>query len=297
MYMSNFFKSRHPIVAVAMNKVSDVNLAIVCAQAGIVPSITGFNFYQNNKLVPQLLNNALTEFFKNVQDSDVILSLHANDICNAETFEILKNHNIKYVEVVEAVPANIFLEVKNWYKEIGISLIIKILSSARDLSDYDIVLIKGPDGAGRFDKNETSLEDMFLKIKKNYPAIKTIVSGGIGSSDQVKKLLDLGANCVGIGTLLAVSKESRVSYETKLKIVNSTSNDLTELTAKEATSISLQHVLKFSDYNGIDDGNNTKSLKQGIASPTSGHIFVGTAIDKIDQILPVCEIVDNLMKF
>mgnify|MGYP003348685181 CR=1 FL=1 len=48
--MTNYFNSKYPIIALAMNQVSDAKFAIECSNAGIYPSISLFNYYKNNTI-------------------------------------------------------------------------------------------------------------------------------------------------------------------------------------------------------------------------------------------------------
>ena len=43
MTVQNLLGSKYPIIAMAMNKVSDVNLAIAVRKAGAIPSLSVFN--------------------------------------------------------------------------------------------------------------------------------------------------------------------------------------------------------------------------------------------------------------
>jgi NAD(P)H-dependent flavin oxidoreductase YrpB (nitropropane dioxygenase family) len=148
------------------------------------------------------------------------------------------------------------------------------------------VIIKGEEGAGR---GSISLLALFNQIKIEYPALEIIVSGGIGSRDQVKYYMDRGALAVSIGTLLAVSEESKVSLETKFKIINSSSDDI-----KKFSLGAKQNALIFSSVEN-DDFNHTHSLQAGIINANTGHVFAGQSINHIRKIKPVKEIINSLI--
>ena len=101
----------------------------------------------------------------------------------------------------------------------------------------------------------------------------------------------MGMGCIGvaIGTLFAASEESCISKETKLKMIESSSNEI-----KRLDSGAQQNAIIFSRIEE-DDFNNTNSLNMGMKDPTNGHIFAGKGIDHIKSILPVKDIVQLLV--
>jgi hypothetical protein len=72
-------------------------------------------------------------------------------------------------------------------------------------------------------------------------------------------------------------------------MVNSSANSLTRFSDQAS-----QQALVFNKYNN-DDANHTHSLAAGINSPNNGHVFAGTAIDDIVDILPVETIIKSLV--
>ena len=52
--MTNYFNSKYPIIALAMNQVSDAKFAIECSNAGIYPSISLFNYNTFNLLLDDI---------------------------------------------------------------------------------------------------------------------------------------------------------------------------------------------------------------------------------------------------
>jgi hypothetical protein len=125
-------------------------------------------------------------------------------------------------------------------------------------------------------------------MKAARPEVNIIPSGGISTSEQVNYYMAHGAMAVGIGTLFAASEESPVSLETKLKIVDSTSEDL-----KRIGKLNHQGLLFKNIEN--DDNNNNQSLRQGMNNPSNGCIYAGAGIDSVTEILPVKEIVQRLV--
>ena len=134
------------------------------------------------------------------------------------------------------------------------------------------------------------LEEEIVKIKQEFPNIILIVSGGINTSADIKRMISLGADWVSIGTMFCTSVESSMSVEAKNKIINATYSDTQKLSTGAR-----QSSLVFSSIEE-KDMNNTLGLYHGVRTGTSGHVYVGTGIDMISKIEPVQDIVNRLVQ-
>ena len=288
----SLFNCKYPIVAVGMNKVSDVSLAIACHRAGIFPTISVFNYLTKiGELDPQLLKSELEKYIKVTSSSDVIVSMTPKEFMMPAVQEILLTLKISHVELLDAVNpefSSIFQEAKINFNHTGGKIIFKVLYARDTLQEFDGYIIKGSDGAGR-SSPESSLEDLFKKIRQLYPDAKIIPSGGISTSQQVKHWIDNGAEAVGVGTLFAASKESPVGNKAKEQLVKANSEDLKIL--KDIN----QRALVFSETSP-DGINNTPGLRIGIKTGTQGHLFAGKGVDQITDISTVEAIVQTLIK-
>lgn len=289
----SFFNCKFPIVAVGMNKVSDVPLAIACHRAGIFPTVSVFNYLTNvGELDCQLLRNELEKYIKVTGSSDVIISMTPKEFLMPAVYQMLEDLKINYVEMLDAASPQLFSsfqELKTQFNQQGGKIIFKILYVHDNLQEYDAYIIKGSEGAGRSASGSFTLEDLFDKVIALYPTANIIPSGGISTSQQVKYWIDKGAAAVGVGTLFAASKESSISNMAKEQMVNANSEDLKIL--KDVN----QRALVFTETSP-DGINNTPGLRMGIKTGTKGHLFAGKGIDQITEILTVEEIVQNLVK-
>lgn len=285
--MKQLFKSKHPIVCSPMNGVSDLTLALACADAGIVPSLIP---YPDFKL-----------FLENIKayehtGKELIVAMSLEHVVHYKLYEKILNSKITHIELLDFELSEMTSENINKINSLrknGIQIILKILTRS-DIVPYrdiiDAVTVKGNEGAGR------SLEGIDLiteikTIKLDYPDIKIIASGGIKNKSDIDKLLQAGASAVGIGTMFAMSQESSIPRSVKDKLLLSTIADISRL-----TSGAQQRAVIFgkADLPNTDDFNNTQSLNQGLKTGTHGHVFIGNAIDSITDILTVKEIVDYL---
>jgi len=282
----------------AMNKVSDVNLAIAVSKAGAIPSLSIFNYFTGPDYIDDnLLRSALVRYKLATGDCNILLSVSVSELIDKRFQKVIVEEQVGLIELIPdsygETPLSQFRNDQlalaiDEVRSNGALVFVKVLSVEHVIDDIDGVILKGNDGAGRGTNN---LEILFEKVRNKFPNLPIIVSGGIGTSAQVKSFLDKGAVAVGIGTLFAASVESSVSYETKLKMVEASSENITQLSTGAT-----QNALVFSSTLN-DNYNNTKGLLAGIKNPESGHIFAGKGINDITEILPVDSIVQRLVDF
>jgi NAD(P)H-dependent flavin oxidoreductase YrpB (nitropropane dioxygenase family) len=311
MTTQNIFGSLYPIVAMAMNRVSDLPLAVAIKSAGAVPSLSLYNYYISPMVInDKLLEKDLIAYKEKFDKVDLFLSLGVEELLDARFIRLITNYKVKFLEVVQETNLELVhrgktpnpqreikaAEIINNMRANGTMVFVKTLtlSNIEEKFMFDGVIIKGPDAAGRSGNLEkegiAGLADFLIKIKNKYPTLHVIVSGGVGTSQQVKEFVAAGAAGIGIGTLFAASAESKVSAETKLKMIASTSADIQPL-----KSGARQNALVFAPA-AAGTFNNTRGLAEGVKSPKSGHLFVGKGIDNVTAVLPVNDIVQNLVK-
>jgi enoyl-[acyl-carrier protein] reductase II len=295
------FTSKFPIISLGMNKVSDLSLALAVSEADAIPTISGFNYVDEHLNLNLKELNLHFSIYKNRRDKcDFIFSI--NDkllVNNIEIIDLVLKYNIPYLEIIMDNGFN-----KSVIKSIevlrnnNIKLLTKLISL--DISDitlinfnkfFDGFIIKGSEGAGRIVENNKPIQELLLESLNLFPNKHIIPSGGIGTPEQVKELIELGATAVGIGTLFAASTESSIAYTAKEKIINSNFNNITQLDTIDYK----QNALVFSKINQ-SKVNNTRGLVMGVITGEEGHVFAGKSINYITEIKTVKEIVNYLCK-
>lgn len=277
-----------------MNGVSDTKLAIACFKAGILPSLIFLRHELSNL---DLIESRFQEYADATNVGSLLVACELETIMDQSFFSLLIKYRITFVEILNSEKYNMpeIYAVSVTSKEYGITVTPKLLGGYRSVKHIydsvgaiDCVTIKGPNGAGQ-GVNSIILEDEIVKIKTAYPNILLIVSGGINTSADIKKMLDLGADCVSLGTIFCASEESSISLTAKNKIINASYNDVTRLETGAKHS-----ALVFSKVEERN-ANNTVGLYNGIRKGTAGHVYVGTGIDHIHKIEPVQDIVSRLV--
>lgn len=300
------FNSKYPIVAVGMNKVSDIRLALAVANAGGVATITGFNYLDLGYKLD--LKALITDFELYNADQNTCNFIFSVDdrllIKYPELLEIFDQYGIKYLELITTqnfVDNNfaIFDKTIDKIKQQQIKILDKLVSDRRGktrdwlryVNDrFDGVIVKGNDGAGRVptDSNITLIE-LTKQCIKSFPGKVVIPCGGIGSATDVLELINAGADAVGVGTLFAASKESPLAPKAKEKLVASTYADVTKLTTTDLK----QNALVFTDVEQTKE-NNTRGLVLGVRTGEQGHVFAGKGINNVNTVKSVKEIITDL---
>ena len=288
----------------AMNKVSDVPLAIAVRRAGCLPSLSIFNYFTRIGVIdPQLLDKDIEQYANAVGDTSILISVDIGNLLDLPGLvDVLLARQVGAVEIIlddahenAAYRRRVVLpQVIKRLQENGSMVFTKTLLPMDVMVGADGIILKGPDGAGRGNVSGESLEQLFDKYSTSFPTQRVITSGGVGTSQQLKYYIDRGAFGVGIGTMFAVSAESKISTETKLKLVASGAADVKRLDNGKTDSDS-QNAIVFAETPG-DNSNNTRGLMAGIKSPTSGHVFMGKGIEHATEILTCEQIVARLVK-
>ena len=284
------FNSVYPIICAPMNQVSTLELALAVNKAGAMPSIMRYCYKTRNDFLDDI-----EKFVFLTNCSNLIVALDDRDIINPTTIKKIVDLKISHIMrypnedpiLTENQKITVHDAATNILNTLPCKTIELFLKKDFLVNESSIYFLKGSEGAGR---GFVPTEELFDYYKERYPTASFVPVGGISCSSDVQKYLDKGAVAVAVGTLFAATKESCLSNEAKEKIVHSSSKNLIRLTKeKNQQSILFSRIPE-------DDKNNTESLRLGMNSGQIGHLFMGKAIDSIDQIRTVKETVEYLAK-
>lgn len=294
MNYTDLFGSRYPIIAAPMNKVSDLNLAIACHEAGILPSLSLYTYFVIDRLRLDLFDAALKEFRARTGSNKILVSVLTSDMFNKNIQTILLDNRVELLEIIDdktIVNGEVWEFFKSemaYLQGQGIKIFLKALTSRNADLSIDGVVLKSNAGAGR-GIDHLDIDEELKKVQQKYLGLPVVMSGGISTSADVKKYLDLGCIAVAVGTLLAAAEESPVSKESKQTMIESTYADVVRFGKAN------QNALIFKPM-ADDDHNNTGSLVQGIKDPSAGILFAGKALNNVTAIRPVKDIINDLVK-
>jgi NAD(P)H-dependent flavin oxidoreductase YrpB (nitropropane dioxygenase family) len=298
------FQSTYPLLEACMNKGSTVELAIAVHQAGGYPSLCSWTY--NGK--PELMQRDLDQFVKATGSNRIHLSFELHEYTDKEVYNIVKSHMIPTIEIIygdkntfrltstEQELTDDIVSLLKPIKALGTQVFKRIYDNvSQAMMDQHLIdgfCIKGSESAGF--TGYVSVRELFLQQKAMTPDAMLIPYGGVGTAEQVKEYIDLGAETVAVGTVLALSAESPLSTETKLAAIKKQSKDLIQFSHVVGNVERKQNALQFEPYQGPDDANGTIGLLRGMRGKSDGHVYLGQGIDHVQEIQSCKQIIQRL---
>lgn len=262
----------------------------------IVPGIV-WNSQQT--LLDHLTDKEWSHFFK--QTDEIIVAVNAGSFRDINFHKWFLKYKPKYVEIYNSLSDSnkprlgsdpfddkVISLIRGQGSKIYIKQINANFQTDMDklASRVDAVNVKNNKGAGS--TSEQTLEQSIDWGKSKYK-MPIIVSGGLGSRQDIQTAFDLGADAVLLGTLFAASEESNLAPETKLLMVERNSLDINLLTNENRRGLIKGNIIE------NDNGNMTKNLENLIKEGKDGIVYAGAGIDHIKKILPIKEIVQSIL--
>lgn len=297
-----YFSSRYPILAAIMNGGSDLNFAVACHEAGIFPSLLA---NCDSDTYSDELNELLKEFRRLTGSTDINVGIQPDFLVDPVLVQVIKSNQLSHIEFYDPRPVKRgrvkdkrgqFGEAKfNEMRQVFIKHLqdngVKIMSrSIKPHADFNYAYCLKGSGAAGFNSDLTTME-LFKQQRALTPNAVLIPYGGVGTASQVREFIDLGAAAVGVGTVLAASVESSLSMETKQAMVRATKEDIVKMPDTGQNSLIFGNAIEVIENT---DPNRQSSLNAGLQGH-GGHMYVGTGIDYVTEILPVKDIVERLV--
>ena len=170
----------------------------------------------------------------------------------------------------------------------------------------DAIVAEGFEAGGHNGAEEITTMCLVPMIA-NAIAIPLIAAGGVGSGKAMLAAMVLGADGVQIGSRFIASEECSAHVNFKNKVVNADEGE-TDLTLKELTAVRLMknnfyHKIQAAYANGASTDELKDLLGRGRAKKgmfegdlAEGELEVGQVSAMINEIMPVAEIVKEIMR-
>lgn len=222
-----------------------------------------------------------------------------------EIIDIIINQGVKIVFTSAGNPALYTSKLK----DNGITVVHVVANTKFALkaqsAGVDAIVAEGFEAGGHNGYEETTTMVMIPMLRKiiNIPII---AAGGIGSGQSIYAAFALGADGVQIGSLFAASEESSAHINFKKEIV-AAGDGSTYLTLKKLVPVRLIRNEFFNTIHkaGLDGTNKeelAKILGRGRAKlgmfegdTKEGELEVGQIAASIDSVMPVQQIIQNLI--
>ena len=297
--MTKLFNTRYPIIQAGMVWNSGWKLASAASNSGILGLIGAGSMY------PEVLR-------KHIQKCTAATSkpfgvnvplLYPNI---KEIMQIIVDEGVKIVFTSAGNPS----VWTSWLKKHGIT-VVHVVSSVKfaqkaETAGVDAVVAEGFEAGGHNGREETTTFALIPMVCKSV-SIPVIAAGGIATGRAMLAAMTLGAHGVQIGSRFVASTESS-AHEAFKNLVVSAQEGSTKLTLKELTPVRLLKNKFFNELMELYKNNPTSDelkahLGRGRAKKgmfegdlDEGELEIGQIAAVIDDILPVSEIVKNLVK-
>ena len=297
--MTKLFNIRYPIIQAGMVWNSGWKLASAASNSGILGLIGAGSMY------PEVLR-------KHIQKCTAATSkpfginvplLYPNI---KEIMQIIVDEGVKIVFTSAGNPS----DWTSWLKKHDIT-VVHVVSSVKfaqkaETAGVDAVVAEGFEAGGHNGREETTTFALIPMVCKSV-SIPVIAAGGIATGRAMLAAMTLGAHGVQIGSRFVASTESS-AHEAFKNLVVSAQEGSTKLTLKELTPVRLLKNKFFNELMELYKNNPTSDelkahLGRGRAKKgmfegdlDEGELEIGQIAAVIDDILPVSEIVKNLVK-
>ena len=297
--MTKLFNTRYPIIQAGMVWNSGWKLASAASNSGILGLIGAGSMY------PEVLR-------KHIQKCTAATSkpfgvnvplLYPNI---KEIMQIIVDEGVKIVFTSAGNPS----DWTSWLKKHDIT-VVHVVSSVKfaqkaETAGVDAVVAEGFEAGGHNGREETTTFALIPMVCKSL-SIPVIAAGGIATGRAMLAAMTLGAHGVQIGSRFVASTESS-AHEAFKNLVVSAQEGSTKLTLKELTPVRLLKNKFFNELMDLYKNNPTSDelkahLGRGRAKKgmfegdlDEGELEIGQIAAVIDDILPVSEIVKNLVK-
>jgi len=275
-----------------MYPIGNLDWALAIHENGVVPGL----FYSDRNKENHYMTNDQWDKFFNVTNR-VIITMNARHFRDKNFLRWALKYKPQYIEIQNGASADEKDHVGKHDDDLHILKLLKTFAKlySKDIAFYgdqfsndvkdmmDAVNVKNNMAAGS--NPDHSLEQSIEYAKSfNLPII---ASGGIYTKEDYTKAMDLGADCVLLGTVFAMSVESNLSHEAKQLVIKKSQKDTEKLGPDGRNGLRLGVI------SDDDDNNLTKNLTGLSHHGGNGVVYVGKGIDSISQPKSIKEIVQT----
>jgi enoyl-[acyl-carrier protein] reductase II len=185
-------------------------------------------------------------------------------------------------------------------KDAGVTVfhVVTSLETAREAADagVDGLIVEGAEGGGQCGTGEVSMM-VLLPMITSQIHLPVIAAGGIADGASMAAAFALGAEGVQMGTRMLASAESSVHDNFKQAVVLAAETDTMLLDRHNARPMRVLRTKATEPYEFATEGDAFKDLVSGVrrlyehGEMEAGFAPVGQTIGRVEEILPVAEII------
>lgn len=219
--------------------------------------------------------------------------------------QIIANHKVSIVFTSAGSPK----KWTGWLKDKGIKVAHVVSSSVfaekSEAAGVDAIVAEGFEAGGHNGREETTTFTLIPSVRK-VTDLPLLAAGGISSGHSMLAAMTLGADGVQIGSRFAISEESSAHPDFK-KLVCDLGEGGTKLALKKLAPVRLIKNYFFEQVNSAEqNGATAEELRELLGKGRAkkgmfegdlkdGELEIGQVSAQIKQVLPVQQIMDNLI--
>lgn len=308
--LSDILGIKYPVIMAPMFLVSNTKMIVASLKSGITGAIPALNYRTTEELrkaIQSIKEQAEGPFGIN-------LIVNKSNFLFKEQLKVCCDEKIAFIITSLGSPEETIIEAH----KVGIKVFCDVTNSkyAKKVEELgaDAVIAVNKEAGGH--AGNLSYKELIPELLKNV-SIPVISAGGVGSGQEMKNILSLGAAGLSIGSLFIASNESDVSQEYKQACVDYGAKDIvmtTKLSGTPCSVIKTPYVEKIgTEQNWLEKIlNKSKRLKKWVKAFTFyrgmknlqnaafGATYktvwcAGPSIEYVNKIRPVNEIVSQLI--
>jgi len=308
--ITDILNIKYPVILAPMFLVSNVEMIIEASKAGITGCIPALNYRTIEDL------KASIKEIKSRTDAPFGINLIVNksNFLYKEQLAVCCEFKVDYIITSLGSPEETIKEAH----EAGVKVFCDVvnLDYAKKVESLgaDALIAVNKEAGGHY--GPTSYEELIPLLVQNC-GIPIISAGGVGNYEQMRKMLDLGAAGVSVGSIFIASSESDVSKEYKEACVNYGAEDIVssnKLSGSDCTVINTPYVREMgTQQNSLENFLNKnkrfkkwfkaftfykgmKKFQKAAFGATYKSVWcAGPSIEYVKAIRPVGEIVKSLV--
>jgi enoyl-[acyl-carrier protein] reductase II len=297
--ITELFKIKYPIIQGGMIWCSGWELASAVSNVG------GLGLIGSGSMYPDVLHEHIQKC-KVATKNSFGVNLPLLYPQTEEHIDIIIKEKVKIVFTSAGNPK----KYTSYLKQHGITVVhvvanVKFAKKCEE-AGVDAIVAEGFEAGGHNGFEETTTMTLIPMVRKAV-SIPLIAAGGIASGRSMLAAMILGADGVQIGSRFAASSESSGHINFKQKIVEAKDGD-TKLTLKQLIPVRLIknkffNEVQTAEYNGTSVEGLKSLLGHGRAKSgmfegdvNEGELEIGQVSGMIDEIKPVAEIIQEIIK-
>lgn len=302
---------KYPIIVAPMFLVSNEKMILEALEFGVTAAFPAMN-YRNLDDLENVIKSIKS---KSDKPFGVNLIVNKSNLKYEDQLNVITNQGVAFIITSLGSPE----ETIKRAKEKGIKVFCDVTDASYAMKveklGADAVIAVNNQAGGHC--GALSKQDLIAQIK-SVCSIPIISAGGIGTSEEVKKTLDLNIAGLSIGTVFLASTEAQISAEYKQALIDYGAKDIvltTKISGTHLTVINTPYVqslgTKPSFLERILNKNKTfkkyiklfltlrgmRAIEKATFKSTYQTIWcAGPSIEYIDSIRPMKEILKDLVK-